>query len=131
MPTIHTLTAPNPRARKRADEFELEVVDRSGQTVGELFDVMVDMHSGKIAYGVIELNNARASGAARHIAVPWHALYPDRLEDRLLIDASRSRIERAPSLPPAACSRRAAKQWVKVVDDYFHALPHWEDEALH
>src|SRR5438105_7065175 len=100
MPAIHT---PSSRARRRADHFELEVVDRSGHAVGELFDVMVDMHSGKIAYGVIELKHAGASGAARHIAVPWHALYPDRLEDRLLIDASRTRIERAPSLPPDAC----------------------------
>jgi sporulation protein YlmC with PRC-barrel domain len=129
-PAVGGTRAAGTRRRVREIPYDLQVVDRSGRAIGELLDVMVDMESGRIAYGVIELKDARTH-RARRVAVPWGVLYPDRLEDRLLIAATRTHVERAPALPPASCSRREARRWVKVVDDYFGTLPCWQKGALH
>jgi len=110
--------------------YELEVVDRRGHAIGELLDVMVDMRTGHIAYGVVGVRRGRdPERAIRQIAVPWSALYPDRIDDRLLIDEPRARIEGAPMLPPRSCSKRVARHWAKEVHDYFGCVPYWQEEV--
>jgi hypothetical protein len=85
---------------------------------------MVDMRTGHIAYGVVELHPD--GKGSREIAVPWNALYPDRIDDRLLIDAPRSRIESAPAMR----ARRSGvdREWARAVHHYFNCSPYWESE---
>ena len=46
------------------------VVDSQGERVGDLLDVLVDMHAGRVAYGVVVLDHA-PDWSERLIAVPW------------------------------------------------------------
>src|SRR5581483_5676169 len=80
------------------DLLGVEVVDRDGNVVGQLHDILLDLRRNRIAYGVLELRRTRKDGE-RLVAIPWNALFQDADSDRFTINAARERIEEAPLLP--------------------------------
>ena len=77
------------------------MLDSQGQRVGELLDVLVDMHAGRVAYGVVVLDHA-PEWSERLIAVPWNTMYMQVDGDGICVNATRDWIERAPSMRVAA-----------------------------
>src|SRR5271170_1272762 len=73
------------------------VMDRDGRRIGGLRDLMVDMRHGRIAYGLVALDDAPA-WSGRLIAVPWNAMHADG-DGNLKVNARRDWVERGPSIP--------------------------------
>ncbi len=91
------------------DLLGTEVVDRDGNVVGQLHDILLDLRRNRIGYGVIELRRARRDGE-RLVAIPWNALFQDGDADRFSINAPRDRIEDAPLLPVRARDQGARRR---------------------
>jgi PRC-barrel domain len=99
------------------------VVDRQGQSIGEVREIMLDLSSGRIAYVVIAL---RSTGAGDHlIVVPWNAVHPDRGADQLRIDAHADWIKRGPTVQPDYANR-FVQDWGAFIHNYFGTRPYWE-----
>ncbi len=61
------------------------VVNVSGDPVGTIEDVMVDLVAGTIAFAVL------AGGPEQRFAVPWQALKPDAARDCYVLDYAAAR----------------------------------------
>jgi sporulation protein YlmC with PRC-barrel domain len=103
------------------------VVDRHGQRVGELRDIMLDLSTGRIAYAVIALGFR--SNADQLIVVPWNAVHPDHDAQRLRINAHADWIERAPSVQPGHAPDRFIQDWGAFIHNYFGTRPYWEQAS--
>jgi sporulation protein YlmC with PRC-barrel domain len=106
------------------------VVDSQGVRVGELLDVLVDMHAGRVAYGVVVLDHA-PDWSERLIAVPWNTMQMRADGDSIGINATRDWIERAPSMRIEAMSELLDRELAVFIHAYFGAKPYWERAAQH
>ena len=106
------------------------VVDNQGERVGELLDVLVDMHAGRVAYGVVALDHA-PDWSERLIAVPWNTMQMQGDGDGIGINATRDWIERAPSMRIEAMSELLDRELAVFIHAYFGAKPYWERAAQH
>jgi sporulation protein YlmC with PRC-barrel domain len=59
-------------ARRLSDVIGTDVKNRAGENLGELEDVMVDMHRGHVAYGILTYGGVLGIGE-KWVAVPWAA----------------------------------------------------------
>ena len=106
------------------------VVDSHGHRVGELLDVLVDMHAGRVAYGVVALDHA-PDWSERLIAVPWNTMQMQVDGDGIAINATRDWIERAPSMRIEAMNELLDRELAVFIHAYFGAKPYWERAAQH
>ena len=106
------------------------VLDSQGQRVGELLDVLVDMHAGRVAYGVVVLDHA-PDWSERLIAVPWNTMYMQVDGDGICVNATRDWIERAPSMRVEAMNALLDRELGVFIHAYFGAKPYWERAAQH
>lgn len=107
------------------DLLGVEVVDRDGNVVGQLHDIMLDLRRNRIAYGVVELRRARGDGE-RLVAIPWNALFQDADADRFSVNAPRERIEQAPLLPAEMAAKGLDGEVAVFAHHYFGTRPYWE-----
>lgn len=71
------------------------VVNRQGETLGKIEDIMLDLPRGRIAYAVMSSGGFLGFGD-RLFALPWSALTLDAERRRFVMDASKVRFEHAP-----------------------------------
>ena len=103
----------------------LDVTDSRGERVGELWDIMLDLPTRRVAYGVVTLARA-PRWSERLVAVPWNAMHPDGHGERFRVDALRDWIERAPSMRPELLSNLRDQEWAAHIHAYFGTKPYWE-----
>lgn len=106
------------------------VVDSQGSRVGELLDVLVDMHVGRVAYGVVILDHA-PDWSERLIAVPWNTMQMQAEGDGICVNATRDWIERAPSMRIEAMGELLDRELAVFIHAYFGAKPYWERAVQH
>lgn len=106
------------------------VIDNQGQRVGELLDILVDMHAGRVAYGVVVLDHA-PEWSERLIAVPWNTMRLHGDSDGICINATRDWIERAPSMRIETMNELLDREIAVFIHAYFGAKPYWERAAQH
>ncbi len=90
-----------------------------------LTDILFDLRTGRIAYGVVTLDRA-PQWSERTIAVPWNAMSLDVDAERLCVNALRDWIERAPSMQPGAMSTLLDHDCAVLIHSFFGTKPYWE-----
>lgn len=66
-----------------------------GESLGDLKDLMVDLGTGKIGYGVVAFGGVLGMGE-KLFAVPWDALRVDHEDKCLVLNVSKERLKDAP-----------------------------------
>jgi sporulation protein YlmC with PRC-barrel domain len=72
-----------------------EVVNREGDTLGKIEEIMLDVPRGRIAYAVMSSGGFLGIGE-KLFALPWGALTLDTDQKRFVMDASKARFDNAP-----------------------------------
>jgi sporulation protein YlmC with PRC-barrel domain len=111
-----------------SDVIGIDVVDTHEEYVGKLADVLLDIHSGRVAYGVVVLDRA-PKWSGRTIAVPWNAVHLDYTSERLCVHAVRDWIQRAPSMQPDDIPSLLDRDCAIMIHSFFGTKPYWEPAA--
>ena len=107
----------HPREVRAASSLEGEtVLDRQGETLGEIEEIMLEVQSGRIAYAVLAVGGFLGIGE-RYFAVPWRALALDADRKCFVLDIDRDTLAGA----PASFER---DDWPAVVDESWAADLH-------
>jgi sporulation protein YlmC with PRC-barrel domain len=84
------------QALRRASELlRTDIVDRSGDHVGEIRDVVVNLNNGEVHYTVLSFDDQRMPG--RLAALPFGVLEPAYGRDALMLNMSPEQVAQAPS----------------------------------
>jgi len=84
------------------------VVNPSGEHLGEIKDIMLDLEAGKIDYMIIEFGGFLGLGV-KYFAIPLRLLVLDPANKRFIFDQKRNVLEKAPGFD----------------------MDHWPDTNLH
>lgn len=103
----------------------LPVIDSRKERIGKLSDIMLDMRSGRIAYGVVTLDRA-PQWSERVVAVPWNAMHLDADAANLCVNVRRDWIQRAPSMQADLMPGLLDHECAVLIHSFFGTKPYWE-----
>lgn len=70
------------------------VVNRQGENLGEIQDIMIDVPSGSVGYAVLSFGGV--PDGDKLFAIPWNALILDADNQQFILDVPKGRLEAAP-----------------------------------
>lgn len=97
-----------------------DVKNMEGEAIGDLKDIMIDTHSGKVAYGVLAFGGVLGMGE-KLFAVPWNAITIDGKNEQLLLNVSKDQLKNAPGFDKDNWPNFADPAFTKKVSDYYSA----------
>ena len=103
------------------------VYNRAGDDLGKLTDIMIDMSSGRIAYGVLSFGGFLGMGD-KLFAVPWRRLGVDEESKHFILDVAKETLERAPGFDKDNWPDMADPSWSAQIHSHYGVDPNWEGD---
>jgi sporulation protein YlmC with PRC-barrel domain len=101
------------------------VTNRKGENLGDLKDIMIDLESGEIAYAVISFGGFLGIGD-KLFAVPFEALTIDKINEQIVMDVTKEKLENAPGFDKDNWPSSPDRQFVSDVHSHYGYKPYWE-----
>src|SRR5579859_5214805 len=109
-----------------ADTLEGDkIVNRQGDDLGKVEEIMIDVRRGSVAYVVMSRGGFLGMGD-KLFAVPWSALTLDADRHCFILDAVKERFEKAPGFDKDHWPSMADPVWAREVHAYYGARPYWD-----
>lgn len=95
-----------------------DVFNKSGDDLGDIKEIMLDMRSGRVCYAVLAFGGFLGMGE-KLFAVPWSALTLDTENKRFVLDVAKDRLDQAPGFDKDNWPDMADVAWAKKIDAYY------------
>lgn len=95
-----------------------EVVNRDGENLGDIKDLMIDVNSGQVTYAVLEFGGFMGMGS-KLFAVPLSAMQLDTKNKRFILDQSKERLESAPGFDKDNWPDFADESWNDSIYSFY------------
>ena len=123
----HTSNGPGPEVMDAATLSGDAVVNASGEDLGKIEAIMLDVQSGRIAYAVLSFGGFLGMGA-KLFAIPWSIFTLDAGEKRFILNVPKEQLENAPGFDKGHWPSMADTSWATELHDYYHVAPYWDDD---
>ncbi len=97
------------------------VYNRAGESLGSIYDVMLEKMSGKAEYAIMSFGGFLGIGDQYH-PIPWQALTYDPSQGGYVVDLDRRRLEGAPSYSANERGMWDDPAYGRRVTDYYSGL---------
>jgi sporulation protein YlmC with PRC-barrel domain len=104
------------------------VMNETGQELGRIEDLMIDLCSGRIAYAVLSFGGFLKMGN-KLFAIPWEALKLDAVEKTFILQVEKSRLENATGFDKENWPDMADPTFGSTVYRHFGLKPYWDEAA--
>jgi sporulation protein YlmC with PRC-barrel domain len=122
-----TPKGPGPSVMDAATLAGDSVVNATGEDVGKIEAIMLDVTSGQIGYAVLSFGGFLGMGK-KLFALPWGALTLDAVEKRFILNASREKLENADGFDKDHWPSMADVTWATHLHSYYNVTPYWDEE---
>lgn len=102
------------------------VVNGHDEDLGNIEDLMIDVHGGRIRYAVLSFGGFLGIGD-KLFAVPFEALRLDAENQRFVLDIPKEKLENAPGFDKDNWPDINDRAWVGDVYRYYGREPYWEE----
>jgi len=121
-------TAPTPKehfwVRKLSELVGLAVKNREEEALGEINEIVVDLHEGRVAYAILGVGGYLGMGE-KEVAVPWSALDLKPRLEVAIIDADKKSLEKL-AFDPDKLPDLADRTYSSRLHEQFEQEPYWE-----
>ena len=100
------------------------VYNTDGDSLGEVYDVMIDKRSGKVAYAIMSFGGFLGVGEDYH-PLPWNTLKYDTRQGGYVVGLTRQQLEGAPTYARTETPAWGDRAYEKSIHDYYGELPYW------
>jgi sporulation protein YlmC with PRC-barrel domain len=101
------------------------VQNSSGESLGKVDEIMIDIASGKVAYAVLSFGGFLGMGN-KLFALPWSTLRVDEDKKRFILDIDKKKLENAPGFDKEHWPDMLDTIWRDEIFSYYGAKPYWE-----
>ena len=116
---------PGPRVMGAGTLTGDDVVNRQGEKLGTIEEIMLDVPPGRIAYAVLSAGGFLGIGD-KLFAIPWRSLTLDPENKCFVIDIAKERLEQAPGFDKSRWPSMAEENWARELHTYYRVRPYWE-----
>ncbi len=100
-----------------------DVYNRQEESLGNIKEIMLDMHTGRVGYAVLSFGGFLGMGD-KLFAVPWSALILDTVNKRFVLDVEKTRLESAPGFDKDQWPNMADPTWADSIHAYYGTKPY-------
>ena len=104
------------------------VKNAAGENLGKIEDLMIDLHSGRIAYAVLSFGGFLKMGN-KLFAIPWEALKVDLINKVFILQVDKSRLENATGFDKDNWPDMADPAFGSTLYRHYGIKPYWEGAA--
>jgi len=105
-----------------------QVRNSSGEDLGNISEIMIDIPSGRVAYAVLSFGGFLGMGD-RLFAIPWSILKVDEDNKNFILDVDKGILKNAPGFDKNNWPDMSDVTWGAKVFNYYHAQPYWEEPS--
>jgi hypothetical protein len=99
------------------------VYNRQGERLGDVYNFMVDKHSGQVAYAVMSFGGFLGIGESYH-PLPWKVLAYDVAMGGYVVDLDQQKLHDAPSFGRDETPDWNDRAWSGRVHDHYGVRPY-------
>jgi len=121
-------TATHPQVLSSSTLCKDPVKSAAGENLGKIEDLMIDLHTGRIAYAVLTFGGFLKMGN-KLFAIPWEALTLDTEKKEFTLNIEKSRLEAATGFDKDNWPNMADPTFGSTLYRQFGFKPYWEDAA--
>lgn len=99
-----------------------KVYSPAGDSLGSIYDVMLNKHSGHVTYAVLSFGGFLGMGEKYH-PLPWNKLTYDERQGGYVVDLDKSVLEGAPAYAASDSPDWETGRYGNTVDEYYAAFP--------
>lgn len=105
-----------------------KVINRQGESLGDIKELMIDMDSGRVAYAVLSFGGVMGLGD-KLFAIPFQSLQlrPDHHD--FVLDIDKDRLKNAPGFDKNNWPSTADRKWGSEIHKFYGQRPYWETSA--
>ena len=108
-----------------ADSLEgTKVVNKAGDSLGKIEDLMIDISGGRVRYAVLSFGGFLGFGD-KYFAIPWSALDVDTDHEQIVFDVTKERLEKAEGFDKDNWPDFADTALAGRIYDHFGQKPYW------
>jgi sporulation protein YlmC with PRC-barrel domain len=100
------------------------VVSRTGESLGKVEELMIDLENGRVAYAVLSFGGFLGVGD-KLFAIPFDALELDPENKRFVLDVPREKLEKAPGFDKSHWPDFADRRFGSDVHRYYGVPTYW------
>lgn len=100
------------------------IVNRRGERLGSVDDLLIDPASGCIAYAVMAWGGFMGRGE-RQLVLPWRALRLDGAQRSYVLEADDQRLQNAPCIDRERWPSERSREWHLAVHRHYDTTPYW------
>ena len=100
------------------------VVNRKGEDLGKIEDLMIDPEQGRVGYAVLSFGGFLGMGD-KFFAVPMQALKLSREDKSFVLDVDKERLKNAPGFDKDNWPDISDRTFGKSVYSYYNTQPYW------
>jgi len=115
---------PGPEIMNAATLAGETVKTPTGDALGKIEAIMLDVRSGRIAYAVLSFGGFLGVGE-KLFAIPWNALALDARAKNFILDVGKEKLESAPGFDKDHWPSMADSRWATELHGYYDVVPYW------
>jgi hypothetical protein len=100
------------------------VQNRKGESLGSIYNIMIDKVTGRVAYAVMSFGGFLGIGERYH-PLPWSVLTYDPGVGAYVVDLNKKVLEAAPTYARDERVDWEDRAWGQRVHDYYGVSPYW------
>lgn len=100
------------------------VYNTEGESLGELYDVMIDKQSGRIAYALMSFGGFLGIGERYH-PLPWNSLKYDTRQEGYVVGIAKDVLQSGPSVAAGEEPAWADTDYADALHRHYDAVPAW------
>lgn len=101
-----------------------KVINRQGDVLGEVEEIVIDVPRGRIAYAAMASGGFLGLGE-RLFAVPWSVMVYDAGRECFVMDANKAVFENAPGFDKDHWPTQPQNEWLDRMYRHYGAPPYW------
>ena len=95
-----------------------DVYNRMDEKLGDIKEIMLNMHTGKVAYAVLSFGGILTMGE-KLFAVPWERLVLDTVNERFALDIEKEQLKNAPGFDKDHWPDMSNPAWNSEIDAFY------------
>jgi len=101
------------------------VVNRAGEKLGKIEEIMLDLENGRVAYAVLSLGGFLGMGE-KLFAIPFEALKLDASREHFTLDVDKDKMKNAPGFDKNHPPKASDRTWGAEVYKFYGYKPYWQ-----
>lgn len=101
-----------------------KVMNRQGDTLGKVEEIMIDVETGRVSYVVLSHGGLLGVGD-KLFAIPWQALALSEEEHAFYLDVEEELLETAPGFDKDDWPEHPMHEWLVSVYEFYNVEPWW------